>query len=146
MTEPIHPLAIANDDRHDVCCRCSGIKPETAKLRVEVIGVLPKFSAQFWLARAELKGFENCRDHNRRQRTGVNVWMRIKAQILQRLLRTCDKSSQSAKGFRKCAINERNPVLHVKFLSRATTMFATSQHGVGLVNKNARSMGFCDVN
>jgi hypothetical protein len=86
------------------------------------------------------------RQNGRRQRTGVNVWMRIKAQILQRLLRTGNEASQRAESFGKCAINERNPVLHLKFLSRATTMFATSQHRVGLVNKNARAMGFRDVN
>ena len=64
MTEPIHPFAIADDNRHHLGCRLSGIKPEAAKLRVEVIGILPKLCAQFWLTRTELKRLENCRDHN----------------------------------------------------------------------------------
>src|SRR5207302_6339132 len=41
MTEPIHPFAIADDNRHDVGCRSSGVDAETAQLSVKVIGVLP---------------------------------------------------------------------------------------------------------
>ena len=72
--------------------------------------------------------------------------MGVKAQILQRFLRTGDESSQRSKGFGEGAINERNAVFHAKLLRCATTMFATGQHGVGFVNENARAVGFCDIN
>src|SRR5882724_4665124 len=72
--------------------------------------------------------------------------MRIEAQILQRLLRTRDKSSECAEGLGECAINKRNAVFDAKFLSRAATMFTTRQHRVGFINKNAGAMRLCDVN
>src|SRR5438132_9362666 len=97
MTNPIHPLPIADNNRHYVSCRCPGVDPEIAKLRVEVVSVFPKLHTQFWLARAELERFENCRDHNGRQRARVNVRMCVKTQILQRFFRTGDESSQGTK-------------------------------------------------
>src|SRR5438105_13521490 len=72
--------------------------------------------------------------------------MRIKAQILQRFLRTRDESSQRAEGLGECAVNKRNAVFHAKFLSRAATMFAACQHRVGFINKNAGAVRLCDVN
>src|SRR5947209_5081221 len=59
MTEPIHPFAIADDNRHHVGCRLPGINSETAKLRMKIIGVLPKLRTQVWLTCAKLKRFEN---------------------------------------------------------------------------------------
>ena len=58
VPQPIHPLAITNDDWHHVSRRCPGIESELAKLRMEVIRVFPKFRAQLRLARPELEGFE----------------------------------------------------------------------------------------
>src|SRR4029453_1655348 len=67
VTEPIHELAITNHNRHHKSCRCSGVQSELLELSVEVIRVLPKFNAQFGLARAEFKRFENCRNDHGRQ-------------------------------------------------------------------------------
>ena len=69
MSKAIHAFSIAYYDRHHVRRRCSRVDPETLKLRMEVIGVLPKLGAQFRLSRAEFQRFENGRNHYGRQRT-----------------------------------------------------------------------------
>ena len=42
MTEPIHSLPIADDERHDVGRRCSGIDPELTEFFMEVVRVFPQ--------------------------------------------------------------------------------------------------------
>src|SRR6266700_6272214 len=72
--------------------------------------------------------------------------MRIETQILQRLFRTSDKSSQRSESLRERPVDERNSVFYAEFLSRAATMFATGQRGVSFVNKNAGAVRFRHVN
>src|SRR5438552_5918882 len=86
MPNPVHALAISYDDWHYVRCRCSGVETQAFKLRLEIIGVFPKLGTQFRLTGAELQRLENGRDHHGRKRTGVNIRVRVEAQILQRLL------------------------------------------------------------
>src|SRR5262249_13487340 len=99
VPEPIHELAIANDDRHHVSYRCLRVESNLVELSMEVIGVLPKFGAQFRLSRPELERFENRGDHDGRQRARVYVRMRVKAQILQRLPGTGDETAQCSERF-----------------------------------------------
>src|SRR5262249_4230654 len=99
MTKPVHQLAITDHDRHYVSRRSSSVESELVELSVKVIGVLPKFRAQFELARPEFQRFENCRDDNRRQRTRIDIWMGIKTKVLQRLLRAGHETAQRAKRF-----------------------------------------------
>jgi len=99
VPQSIHQLAITNDDWHHVSRRRPGIESELAKLRMEVIRVFPKFRAQLRLARPELQRFENCGDHDRWQRARVHVRMRVKTQILKRLLRTGDETAQRSERF-----------------------------------------------
>src|SRR5438552_18817283 len=104
MTEPIHALTIGDDDGHHVSCRFSGVEPQASKLRMEVIGVLPKSCTQFRLGGAEFERLENGRNHHWRQRTRVNIRMRVEPQILQRLFRTGDEASQRAESLRESSI------------------------------------------
>src|SRR6516225_9933191 len=94
VAEPVHQLAVPNHNWHHVSCRCSRVEPELVELSVEVIGVFPKFPAQFGLTRPEFQRFKNCRDDDRRQRTRIYVRMRVKTQILQRFLGTRDETAQ----------------------------------------------------
>src|SRR5437667_6057637 len=144
MPKPIHALSITNDDGHYVGCRSSGIESKASKLRVEVIGVFPKLHPQFRLTGAEFQCFQNGRNHHRRQRTGVNIRMRIETQILQCLLRTRDKASQRSERFGECSINERDAIFDAKLLSRTTAMVAACQHGVRFVNENTCAMRLRD--
>ena len=70
--------------------------------------------------------------------------MRIETQILQRFLRTGDEASERSESFGERAIDEWNAIFHTKLLSRAATMFTTSQHGVGFVNEDTRAVTLCD--
>src|SRR4029077_3991085 len=124
MPQPIHALAIADDDRHHVRGRRSAVESQALKLRMEIIGVLPKLGAKFRLTRAELQCLENCRDHHRRQSAGINVRMCIETQILQSLFRPRDEASQRAESFRERPVNEWDAFFYAKLLSRATTMLA----------------------
>src|SRR5689334_17575500 len=65
VAHTIPALAIADDDRHHICCGGTGIEAQALKLRVEIIGVLPKTRAEFRLTRAKLKRLENGRDDDR---------------------------------------------------------------------------------
>src|ERR1043166_6747668 len=141
MPKAIHALSVTDDDRHHIGCRCSAIESKDSKLRVKVIGVFPKLRAQFRLAGAEFERFENCCNHHGRQRTRINIWMGIEPQVLQRLLRARDKTSQRAEGFGKRPVNERDAIFYAKLLSRSTAMLAAGQHGMRFVNENARTMG-----
>src|SRR5437870_10547918 len=140
MPKPIHPLSIADDDRHHIGCRCSAIESKASKLRVELISVFPKLRTQFRLTGAELQRLQNGRDHYWRQCTGVNIRMRIETQVLQRLFRARHKTSQRAERFRERSIKERDAIFYAKPLSRSTAMLAACQHGVRFVNENARTM------
>src|ERR1700738_4813990 len=71
--------------------------------------------------------------------------MRVKSQVLQRLLRTGEKSAQCSERFRKRAIDNRNPVLDLKFLRSATPVLTARQHRVRFVNKCAGTMRLGDV-
>src|SRR5882724_1005198 len=143
MPSPIHALSIPDDDWHHICCRRAGVQSEISELRVEIIGVLPKLLAQFRLTGAELQRFENRRDHHWWQRTRVNVRMRVETQVLQCLLRTCNKAAQRAERFRECPINEWDALFYAKMLSRSTTMLSACQHRVRFINKNARIVRLC---
>ena len=95
MTEAIHSLPIADHDRHDVSCRCSGVEAELAQFFVKVIGVFPQDLPQSGsLANGNLRRFEETGDDDRRQRTRINVRMRIKSQILQGLFRAGHKTAE----------------------------------------------------
>src|SRR6266496_1162605 len=143
MPKPIHALSISNDDGHHIRCRCSGVEPEDLKLRMEIIGILPKLRTQFRLTGAELQCFQNGRDHHRRQRTGINVRMRVKTQILQRLPRTGDKASERAESFRERPVDEWDAFFYTKMLGRPTAMLATCQRRVRFINENARAVRLC---
>src|ERR1700758_4732218 len=80
MPQPIHASAITNDDRHHISRRRSGVEAEALKLRVKVIGIFPKLHTQLRLTCADLEGLQNGRNHHRRQRTGVNIGMRVETQ------------------------------------------------------------------
>src|SRR4029434_6061110 len=133
MAQPIHAFALADDDGHDVGCRAAGIDAEAAESRMKVIGVFPKLPAEFRLAHADFKRFERRRDDDGRQRTRINIGMRIKAQIFERLTRPRHKSSQRAERFRKRSVNKRNAIFHSKLLSRPAAILATGQHGMSFV-------------
>src|SRR5207249_7917457 len=105
------------------------------KLRVKVIGVFPKLRTQFRLTGAELQRLQNGRDHYRRQCTGVNIRMRIETQVLQRLFRARNKTSQRAERLGERSIKERDAIFYAKLLSRSTAMLAACQHGVRFVNE-----------
>src|SRR6266576_4327429 len=143
MPQPIHALSISNDNGHHIRCRCSGVEPEGIKLRMEIIGVLPKLRTQFRLAGAELQCFQNGRDHHRWQRTGINVRMRVETQVLQCLLRTSNKASERAESFGERPIDEWDAFFYTKMLSGSTTMFAACQCRVRFINKNARAVRLC---
>src|SRR5207244_9697849 len=121
MPKPIHPLSITNDDRHHIGCRCSAIESKASKLRVKVIGVFPKLRTQFRLTGAELQRLQNGRDHYRRQCTGVNIRMRIETQVLQRLFRARNKTSQRAERLGERSIKDREPIFYAKLLSASTS-------------------------
>src|SRR5437667_12797414 len=144
MPKPIHPLSIADDDRHHIGCRCSAIESKASKLRVEVIGVFPKLRAQFRLTGAELERLQNGRNHHRRQRTGVNIRMRIETQVLQRLFRARNKTSQRAERLGERSIKERDAIFYAKLLSRSTAMLAACQHGVRFVTETTGAMRLRD--
>src|SRR5215471_8381780 len=145
VPKPIHALSISDNDKHHIRYRCAGIEPEAFKLRVKVIGILPKLRTQFWLTCAELQRFENGCDHHRRQRTRVNIRMRVETQILQRLLRTGYEPSERAESFGEGPINKRDAIFHPEVLRRPAAMLAASQHRVCFINKNARAVRPCDV-
>src|SRR6516162_904473 len=63
--------------------------------------------------------------------------MRIKAEILQRLLRTGDKPAQRAERFGKCSVDERRAIFDTKFFGRAATVFATAKNGVRFIDEDA---------
>src|SRR5260370_29375902 len=146
MPQPIHQLAITNDDWHHVSRRCPGIESELAKLRMEVICVFPKFRAQLRLARPELQRFENCGDHDRWQRARVHVRMRVKTQILKRLLRTGDETAQRSERFRKRAVHERKPVFNAEVLSSSPTVRTAREHRMRFVNEDARAVSIRHIN
>src|SRR6266702_1537567 len=129
MPQPIHAPSITDDNGHHIRCRCSSVEAEALKLRVKVIGVFPKLRAQFRLTGAELERFQNGRDHHWRQRTGVNIRMRIETQVLQRLFRARNKTSQRAERLGERSIKERDAIFYAKLLSRSTAMLAACQHG-----------------
>ena len=83
MPEPIHAFPVANDYRHHVRCRCSGVDAETMKLRMKVIRIFPEPPAQFWLTCPELERFQNRRYYNRRKRARINIRVRVKTKVLQ---------------------------------------------------------------
>jgi hypothetical protein len=138
MPKPIHALTIGDDDGHHVRCRFSGVEPQASKLRMEVIGILPKLHTQFRLAGAKLQRLENGRDHHWRQRTRVNIRMRVEPQVLQRLFRTGDEASQRAERLRESSIQQRDTVFDAKLLGCPATVFAARQHRVSFINKHAR--------
>src|SRR5207249_4033650 len=123
VTEPIHALTIGDDDGHHVSCRFSGVEAQASKLRMEVIGILPKLRTQFRLGGAEFERLENGRDHHRRQRTRVDIRMRVEPQILQCLFRTGDEASQRAKSLRESSIKQRDAVFDAKLLGCPATVF-----------------------
>src|SRR5438045_9686742 len=94
--QSIHSIAITDDNMHHISSRCSSVEAEALKLRVKVIGVFPKLCAQFGLTGAELERLQKGRDHHWRQRTGVNIRMRVETQISQCLLRSRDKPAKRA--------------------------------------------------
>src|SRR5437868_1124103 len=110
---------------------------------MEVIGVLPKLLTQFWLTGAEFQRFEDGRNYHRRQCTRINVRMRVKAQILQRLSRTGNKTSERAERFRERAVNKRDLLFYPELLSRSTAIVTARKHRVGFVNENARVVRLC---
>ena len=67
-----------------------------------------------WLD-ADFERFQNGGDDDRRQGTGINIRMRIKAQILERLSRSRDEAAERAERFRKRSVSERNAVFDAKF-------------------------------
>ena len=68
--------------------------PRPLELRVEIIGVFPKLRAEFRLADADLERLAKFgRDHDGGQRAGIDVGMRVEAQILQRLAATRDETA-----------------------------------------------------
>src|SRR5260370_31547146 len=64
--------------------------------------------------------------------------MRVEPQILQRLFRTRDETSQCAKSFGERSIKQRDTVFDAKLLGCSATMFAACQHRVSFINKHAR--------
>src|SRR3954452_15685637 len=145
MAKAIHTLSITDNDWHDVSRRFPCVQAQILKLRMEVLGVFPELRAQFRLSRAELERFENSRDYHRWKRARVHVRMRVETQILQRLFRTGDESSQSSKCIGECSVKERDTIFHAKLLGGPTPMFAARKHRVRFIDENARTVRFCDV-
>src|SRR5438270_13609849 len=110
---------------------------------MEVIGVLPKLRAQFRLSRAELQRLENGRNHHRRQRTRINVRVRVETQILQRLSGTGNKAPERAERLRECAANERYALFYPKLLSRSTAMLTARHHEVRFITEDADAVRLC---
>src|SRR3954468_14917298 len=42
MSEAVHPPTIADDQRHDVGVRISGVDPEAVRLRAKILGIFPE--------------------------------------------------------------------------------------------------------
>src|SRR4051794_38242313 len=93
MSHPIHAFAIPDDDRHHVGRRSARIQAELPQLLMEIIRVLPEPGAQLRFANADLERFQNRRDHDRWQGTRVNVWVRVKPEILKSFSRPRDKTA-----------------------------------------------------
>ena len=66
--------------------------------------------------------------------------MRIKAEILQRLLRTGDKPAQRAERLGKCSVDERRAIFDAEFFGRAAPVFATAKNGVRFIDEDARAV------
>src|SRR5207244_1369932 len=80
---------------------------------------------------------EETGDNDWRQRARINIWVRIKSQILQGLFRSGDKSAQRTERLGKGAVDERDTVFHSKLFGRASPVFATTKDRVRFVNENA---------
>src|SRR5262245_35781205 len=68
--------------------------------------------------------------------------MRVKSEILQRLLGTGNEASQRSERFGERSINKRHAVFHSELFRRPAPMLATCQRGMRFINKNARAMRF----
>src|SRR6266478_8206971 len=88
---------------------------------------------------------EETSDDNWRQRARINIRVRVKPQVLERLLRSGDKSAKRAERLRKGAVDERDAVLHFELFSGAATVFATAENRVRFVNENTCAMRLGDV-
>src|SRR6266446_2287398 len=119
---------------------------ELAQFFVKIIGVFPKDLSQCRsLADRNLQRFEETSDDNWRQRARVNIGVRVKPQVLERLLRSGDKSAKRAERLRKGAVDERDAVLHFELFSGAATVFATAENRMRFVNENTCAMRLGDV-
>src|SRR6266576_2997160 len=119
---------------------------ELAQFFVKIIGILPKDLSQCRsVADRNLQRFEETSDDNRRQRARINIRVRVKPQVLERLLRSGDKSAKRAERLRKGAVDERDAVLHFELFSGAATVFATAEDRVRFVNKTACAVRFGDI-
>src|ERR1041385_9351813 len=96
MAEPVHPFPIANNDWHHIRVGISGIDAESLKLLAEIIRIFPKPPSQFRTCGSELQRFGDSCDHHCGQGARVNIRMRVAAQVLQRLARAGNESSERA--------------------------------------------------
>ena len=94
----------------------------------KIIGVFPEPRSSLRLARRDLDRFQNCPDHDRRKRAGVDVGMRVEAKIIERLGTARDKSAQRAECFRERAVDERNAILDSENFGGAAAILAARQH------------------
>ena len=134
VAESIHAAAIADDERHDVRRRRAGFDAELVHARAKIRGVFPKPRPQFRFARRNFEAFQNRGHHRWRQRARVDIGVRIEAQVIHRLLRAGDETTERAERFRKRPVNQRDPMLRVEMLGRAASIRAARQHGVSFVD------------
>ena len=145
VTKLIHPGPIADHDRHDVGARSAGIDAERIQLRSEVLGIVPEPLTELRFARGHFQSLQHGADHNRGQSAGVHIWVRIVAQIIERLLRTGDEPAKRGECFREGPVDERDPMFDTKLFRGAAPILATREHRVRFINENAGGMRFGHV-
>ncbi len=144
VAEAIHPFAIADHERHHVGGGVAGVDPEAAQLPVKIIGVFPEPRAQLRLSLRDFERLQNRRDHDRRQRAGIDIRMRVEAQVLQRLARARDEAAERAEGFREGPVSQPDAIFDPEFFRRPTAMLTAGEGGMRLVDEDARAVFFRD--
>src|SRR5262249_33466621 len=66
--------------------------------------------------------------------------MRVEAQVLQRLARAGNESTQRAESLRKGAVGKRDTAFAAESFRRAASVFTTRQNGMGFIDENARAV------